>query len=183
MAKLISKTYGEALYELAMEENIVDELLLEVQMVRKIFAEDTDFIRFMNHPQVTREEKADVIEHSLKGRVSDNLTGFIELIVEKGRFKSIDSIFAYFIDAVKEQKGIGIAYVSTPMALSEIQKSEISEKLLSTTRYNEMEMNYQIDVSLIGGMVIRIGDRVVDTSIKSKLYALTKNLQKIQLQK
>ena len=55
------------------------------------------------------------------------------------------------------------------------------QRLLQTTKYESFEMNYLVDASLIGGMVIRIGDRVVDTSIKTKLYELSKSLKKIQV--
>lgn len=181
MAKLISKTYGEALYELAIEENKVDVLLEEVTVTRDVFANNEDFNKFMNNPRVTKEEKIAVLENSFKGKVSDDITGFLELIAEKGRFGEIISILDFFIAAVKELKKVGTAYVSTAVPLDEIQKSQIVEKLLETTRYETMEMNYSVDESLIGGMVIRIGDRVVDSSIKSKLYELTKELQKIQM--
>ena len=67
------------------------------------------------------------------------------------------------------------------MELSAQQKADVEKKLSDTTGFTTLEMNYSIDKSLIGGMVIRIGDRVVDTSIKTKLAELTKNLNKIQL--
>ena len=63
----------------------------------------------------------------------------------------------------------------------EIQKEAVKKKLLDTTDYVSMEMNYGIDESLIGGMVIRIGDRVVDSSIKTKLEGLKRELVSIQL--
>ena len=69
-----------------------------------------------------------------------------------------------------------MAFVTTPAELSEAQKKAVQEKLLATTRYSSMEMNYQTDESLIGGMVIRIGDRVVDSSIRSRLESLRKSL-------
>ena len=68
------------------------------------------------------------------------------------------------------------------MELSEVQKKQIEDRLLETTSYKEMEMTYAVDESLIGGMVIRIGDRVVDSSVKTKLEELTKQLRQIQLQ-
>ena len=91
------------------------------------------------------------------------------------------AVFDYFIGLVKEQKGIGIAYVETPAELTDEQKKQVEEKLLETTRYQSFEMHYTCDESLIGGMVIRIGDRVVDSSIRTKLYELSKNLKNIQL--
>ena len=69
-----------------------------------------------------------------------------------------------------------MAYVTSAMELSQARKKEIEEKLLSTTSYKSMEMNYSVDESLIGGLVIRIGDRVVDSSIKTKLEGLKREL-------
>ncbi len=181
MAKLISKTYGEALYELAIEENKVDVLFDEVSDTREVIVNNEEFTKFMNNPNVTKEEKLDVLEKSFKGRVSDDMTGFLELIADKGRFGEIISILDFFIAAVKEQKKIGTAYITTAMPMTEIQKSQLVKRLLETTKYETMEMNYDVEEDLIGGMVIRIGDRVVDSSVKSKLYELTKELQKIQL--
>ena len=57
----------------------------------------------------------------------------------------------------------------------------VTDKLLATTKYVEFEMNYNVDKSIIGGIIIRIGDRVFDSSIKSQLDNLTKQLKKIQL--
>lgn len=71
--------------------------------------------------------------------------------------------------------------MATPMELSDRQKAEVEKRILDTTAFKKLEMNYSVDKSLIGGMVIRIGDRVVDTSIKTKLAELTKELNKIQL--
>ena len=76
---------------------------------------------------------------------------------------------------------LGVAYVSTPSELSDTQKSLIEKKLLDTTDYVKMEMNYSVDEKLIGGMKIRIGDRIVDSSISTKLNELAKNLRRIQL--
>ena len=69
----------------------------------------------------------------------------------------------------------------TAIELSGEHKEKVEQKLLETTSYEKFEMNYEVDSSLIGGMVIRIGDRIVDSSIRTKLYELSKNLRKIQL--
>ena len=101
--------------------------------------------------------------------------------MKKDRFGEICNILEYFISRVKEYKGIGVATVTTPMELNEAQKSAVCAKLLETTSYREMEMHYQVDEALIGGMVIRIGDRVVDSSVATKLEELKRQLLKIQL--
>jgi len=181
MAKLVSKTYGDALFELATEENKEDILLEEAEGIKKLITENDEFLKMMNHPQITREEKETIIENIFKGKISDEMTGFLRLLVINGRFSELESVIDYFIAKIKEYKKIGIAYVVTPLELSDKQKSDIEQKLLDTTKYEKMEMNFDIDESLIGGMTIRIGDRVIDSSIKSKLNKLTKELKNIRL--
>ena len=181
MAKLVGATYGEALFELAVEEGREEELMNEVILLRELLSENPDFGKLMNHPKVLKEDKLEVLEAVFKGRVSEELVGFLHLIVSKDRYGEIDSILDYFIDEVKQVKGIGVAYVATALDLSEAKKKEVEQKLLSTTSFTRMEMHYQVDESLIGGMVIRIGDRVVDSRIRSKLSGLERELLKVQL--
>ena len=78
-------------------------------------------------------------------------------------------------------KGIGVAYVTTPIELSDIQKKNIEKRLLETTGFKEMEMHYDLDGSLIGGMQIRIGDRVVDSSIHTKITKMQQDMMKVMV--
>ena len=181
MAKLISKTYGDALFELAVEKNKVDVLLEEIEQLQKVLSENDEFGRLMNHPKIIKEEKIQVAKDVFGGRVSEELLGFLTIIITKDRYKDIDAILDYFVAEVKRYKGIGIATVTTAVPLKEEQCKKIEQKLLETTEFTKMEMHYKLDESLIGGMVVRIGDRVVDSSIKTKLSELQKELLKVQL--
>lgn len=183
MAKLVSRTYGEALFEAAVESggDRAGELLEEIDAVRKILAENPRFDELMEHPGITKQEKLEVVRTVFGGRASAELVNFLEIIVSKERYRDLPAVFDYFTARVKEQKKIGIAQVTTARELSPDQKSAVKAKLLETSGYREMEMNYHTDASLIGGMVIRIGDRVVDSSIRTKLDSLTKQLLQIQL--
>ena len=181
MAKLVSKVYGDALFDAARESGRMDSIYEEVQSLQKILKENEDFRKMMENPKVMREDKESVIETVFGGRISDEIVVLMKLLIVKGRYSKIDSVFDYFIGQVKEEKKIGIAYVSTAVELTDVQKEQIVKRLLDTTGYESFEMNYSVDTSLIGGMVIRIGDRVVDTSIRTKLYELSKSLKKIQV--
>lgn len=181
MAKLVSKTYGEALFELAVEEGKEDEFLLEITKLKELLSENPDFSKLMNHPKILKEEKLDVVDTVFKGRISEELLGFLRLIVIKDRYIDIDDILDYFISEVKSLKGIGIANVVTAIPLSDEQKKSVVKRLLETTEYNTMEMHYDVDESIIGGMVIRIKDRVVDSSIQTKLNKLQRELLSLQV--
>lgn len=181
MAKLVSKTYGDALFELALEQNAVDELSKEVQVVSEALRENEELMKLLEHPKIVKEEKLQIVENIFKGRVSDDLTGFLQLIVNKDRYGEIYAILDVFMDRVREYKRIGVASVTTAVELREEQKQAVTDKLLATTDYESFEMKYAVDAALIGGMVIRIGDRVVDSSIKHKLELMSRDLMKIQL--
>lgn len=181
MAKLVSKTYGDALFKLAIEENILDTTASEAQAVLDAFAENDELSKLLNHPKVTREEKIKVIENIFKGNYSDTIVGFLVIIVQKGRYNDIPSIFEYFLEQVMEYKNIGTAKVTSAVPLSKEEKAEVEKRLLEVTKYVEFNMDYTVDPALIGGLVIRIGDRVVDSSIRTKINSMAKELMKIQL--
>lgn len=181
MAKLVSNTYGEALFELAVEEGKEDLFMEEIGAVRKAIDENPDFSKLMEHPRILKENKLEVLENVFKGRISDELLGFLSIVVTKDRYDMIDGIFDYFISRQKELKGIGVAAVSTATELSGDMKKQIESRLLETTSYKSMEIDYKVDPELIGGIVIRIGDRVVDSSVRTKLNKLQRELLNVQL--
>ena len=181
MAKLVSETYGDALFGLGLEKGLVDSLMAEIEEMREILSGNPDFSRLMNHPDIGRDDKLGILSKVFEGRLSDTLFGFIRVLVVKGRYGAIDDIFTYYTDRYKEYHRIGVAYVTSAMELTEGQREKIEKRLLETTDFAKMEMHFSVDTGLIGGLVIRIGDRVVDSSIRSRLDGLQRQLMKVQL--
>lgn len=181
MAKLISKTYAQALFELAVEENKTALFLEEVTGLLEVLRANAEFRQFMNHPKIPKEEKIQVVKNVFEGKLSKELVGFLVTIIEKDRYTEIEAILLEVIASIKEYNNIGTAYVTTAIALEDREKKEIEKRLLATTKYQTIECSYKIDKDLIGGMVIRMGDRVVDSSIRTKLDKLERQLLAIQL--
>ncbi len=181
MAKLVSKTYGDALFAVALEEDRMDEFFEASKAVSEILRTNEDFSKLMNHPKIIKEDKVKIVEETFATRIPKEMVGLMTLMVEKGRANEMITVFDYFVSLVKEEKKIGNADVTTAVALSDAQKEKVEQRLLETTDYRTFEMCYHVDSSLIGGMVIRIGDRIVDSSIKTKLYDLSKQLKSIQV--
>ena len=169
MAKLVSKTYGDALFEVALENNQLDSMLEEVKAVSAAIVSNEDLTKLMNHPKIVKEEKIKVIEDIFTGKVSKELVGLMRMVVEKDHYNELNDVFLYFINQVKEYKNIGTAYVTSAIELNDSQKQAVLKRLLETTKYVEFEMHYDVDAALIGGMKIRIGDRVVASSIQTTL--------------
>ena len=182
MAKLISKIYGDALFDLCLEQQNLDAVTGEVEAVQAALQENPELMQFFMNPDICKSEKIDFVERVFKGRVSDDLVGFLRIIVTKERSNEMGRILEYFIDRVKAHNKIGVAYVTTPTELSDEWKIRIEKRLLETTKYVKMETSYGVDPTLIGGMVIRIGDTVVDSSIRTKLAGLSHKLMNTSLE-
>ena len=180
MAKRVSSIYGNALFELAAEENKMDALLSEVQTLQQILLENADLLSLLNHPEVS---KLDLLKNIFSGRASDEILGFLNIIVEKDRQKDIPKIFEYFVDKAKEYKGIGKVKVVSATELSARQKEKLTKRLLETTKYTSFEVDYQVDPSVLGGLIIRIEDRVLDSSLKTQIEKLSKGLSKLSVEK
>ncbi len=176
MARQVNTTYGSALFEVAMETNTLDSTLEEVTFVKQTFLENDELMKLLLHPNIEKEAKISVVESIYKGKIADEITGLLTMLINKGHQKEIISVLDYVINAIKEEKGIGIAHISSAVELSKEQKEKIEKKLLDTTDYKEIEGNYDVDKTLIGGLVIRISDTVVDSSLKTQIANLSKSL-------
>lgn len=181
MAKLVSKVYGEALYDLAVEKDELEGVLEEVLTVSDILKENEEFIALMQHPELDPQQKGQIVRDVFAGRVSDDITGFMLAVEEKGRFGEILAILDFFIHEARKELGVGEVFVTSAISLSEDQKKKIEDRVLATTTFQKLIVEYQVDAGLIGGLVIRIGDRVVDSSIRTELATMARELSRIQL--
>jgi F-type H+-transporting ATPase subunit delta len=181
MAKLAASTYGDALFELAVEQSKADALYDEAQAVITAFEDNGEVAKLLNHPKIDKVEKIKFIKDVFGKFVSGDMTGLLTIMVEKDRQADIIAALEYFCNEILEYKKIGTATVTTAKPLDEKTKAAVVDKLLKTTDYKDFNMIYKVDESLIGGMVIRIKDRVIDSSIKTKLDEMTKDLKKVQL--
>lgn len=182
MDQLVSKRYAKAIFELAVEDQKTDRLLQEAAAVRKAVEENPQWIQFLENPGVLMEEKLRTTEQILKERVSNEMTAFFCVIVKNKRSEQLPEILSELMTQIEEYQGTGRIQVISAAELKSFQKKKIREIMIKTTGYRKLEMQYAIDPSLIGGMKIRLKDRVIDSSIKSRLERMQSQLMKISLE-
>ena len=162
MASRVDKIYGDANISVKTDEDDLLEALEEAKAVKEILDSNTDFVNFLNHPQITKEEKMEAAKNVFDGRVSDDMTGFLMIIIKKGRFKEFDGIFTYIISNIKRQLGIGALHVTSAMPLSQEQKDKILKKVgeeateivIAAKNPNPNEIKYEIADFLYHMMVL-----------------------------
>ncbi|MCR4928184.1 MAG: ATP synthase F1 subunit delta [Lachnospiraceae bacterium] len=181
MADKIVRVYAGAVFDSAYSAGKLEEIYAQSGKMYELLSDNPDLLRILVHPDIQIEEKEGIIERTFKGRVMDELYGLMLLLLEKGRIGHIEDILSGIISLCKEAKGIGEVYVKTPIEMKASQKEALKKKLLSDTKYTSLEFHFGIDESLLSGMVIRIGDRVVDSSAATRLKNMTRQLKMLQI--
>ncbi len=176
MAKLVSKVYGDAYVSVVSEKNNLIDALEEIKSVKNILLENVEIIELLDSPKMDDEEKIDFIKGIFENHISVDSLGFLLTIIEKKRQAELIPILDYVIDCVKELLLIGKATVTTALPLDDSKKERIEDELLKSSHYKSLEVEYVVDESIIGGIVIRIGDRVVDSSVKTRIDKMRKML-------
>lgn len=176
MAKLVSKVYGDAYVSVVSEKNNLIDALEEIKSVKNILLENVEIIELLDSPKMDDEEKIDFIKGIFENHISVDSMGFLLTIIEKKRQAELLPILDYVIDCVKELLLIGKATVTTALPLDDSKKERIVDELLKSSHYKSLEAEYVVDESIIGGIVIRIGDRVVDSSVKTRIEKMRKML-------
>ena len=92
MAKIVAKVYSDALFELALEKNEIDQVAQEIQVLKDTLAENAELLQYLNHPKVSNDEKVETIENIFKDKFSETTVGFLVIVVTKGRYNELDSI-------------------------------------------------------------------------------------------
>ena len=173
MAGLVEKTYGDALFELILEDG-ADKLpaaKAELAAVNSIITDIPELIKLSKTPTVEKEEKLGLIESAFKGRLSEYIYNFLMVLMEASRLEYFGKITEYFGERCNEHLGIAEITVVTCQPLSEKAKKDLSakmEKLLG----KKIEMKEEVDTSIIGGIVVKNGNTTLDGSVRARLRAL-----------
>ena len=178
MAKLVESVYGDALFAAAKEQGCLALVRSEAEELLQILDKNPDYIRILTHPAIEKDEKLGLINEAFAERLHPLLTGTIYTLIDRDHSAKLEKTLDAFIALSLEEEGIGVAYVTSGFELSETQKKAIEDKLIATTRYDRMRMNYIVDRTIIGGLKIQLGDKLVDSSISTKLETLRKSLER-----
>ena len=172
----ISQRYALALYELSKESNKTDEFTTNIISFIKVFNSNENLRNFVKDPTYSSEDQKKIFEKVLNiMNLNKIVKNFFTLLIIKKRIFFIDKIIDEFLKIVSFKKGeISAKLISSKKidekTLLEIQK-EISENMKGS-----IKLNYKIDESLIGGIVLQVGSLMIDTSIKSKLQKYKKTM-------
>ncbi|HHX60967.1 MAG TPA: ATP synthase F1 subunit delta [Epulopiscium sp.] len=180
MAQLVLRPYATALFDLAKEQNQVVEFEEQVKVVIETIEENPQFMDLLLHPKIIVDEKIQLIDTVFSGKVADEITGILTIIVKKGRQNVLINILQLFLEMVSEDQGVIKATITSAVELNNEQLAQIKGKIENSTK-KDVKLHAEVNQDLIGGMIIRVGDKVVDASIAGRLQTLKEGLTNLRL--
>ena len=169
---LISDRYASALYDLAVEKKIVGLVLEDLTFLQKCIQENKDLKLLAKSPLITSSDKLNIFEKILSKQKADNLTNtFLKVISSNRRFAKLSSIISQFMNINSQKRGNVLADVTSADELSDIQKNVIKDQLKQTLG-EKLSLNFNVDRKIIGGLIIKVGSKMIDSSLATKINKL-----------
>nr|WCH55320.1 ATP synthase CF1 subunit delta [Hypnea brasiliensis] len=165
----IALPYAEALLEYASENKIINDMNSNLLAIQSLLAESMDFQVLLNNPLTTKEIKKNIIFKLLSNQVNIFLLNFLLVLVDRRRISLINLIIDKYFELAYKLDSITIVNISTSVALTEAQQEALINKLKTMTNSQTVKLEMNIDASLLGGFIIQIGSKVIDTSLAGKL--------------
>jgi F-type H+-transporting ATPase subunit delta len=178
----IAKKYSQALFSLAKEEDNLVKYREEINEVWDLIKKTDDLKNSLFHPRIMPEDKKSIINKLFAKGLSGNVFNFLNLLVDKRRMFYIESIIKEFNQLVNNDENILEVGVTSAIEIDDSLKKKLQGKLEKQLDY-EIIFQHRVDPEIIGGIIIRIGDKIIDGSIQYELNSLRERLKQIPVSK
>lgn len=175
MANKIAQTYALSLFEVAQEEKREELLLSQLADVCALAREYPQLLQLLGSPMVSKEERAELIDEDFAGRIDQYLLNFLKILAEGGRISHLHEIEKAFRELYYQRENIQEAIAVTAVPMSTEMQQKLTAKLEKSTGKRILLKN-QVDESVTGGVVLKIGNRQMDDSIKARLEAVRRQI-------
>jgi F-type H+-transporting ATPase subunit delta len=170
----IADRYASAIFELAAEQNKLDEIGQELKDIAHAIREYPDLARLLHHPLVTPADKIETLLKLAAG-ATETTRNFLQVVVDKGRQSALPDIAVAYNTKLDARLKRVQAIATTAVNLDDDARS-LLQKQLSEYLAQEVSLETRVDPAILGGVVVRVGDRLIDGSIKGRRRELAANL-------
>lgn len=171
MLNQLAQTYAQAVYELAAEHKILDEVQAQLEFVADTIAGHADLRALMEHPLIPSQAKKDTVTRIFGGELTDFVSNFLLLLIDKRREAALPAIVRQYVDIANRVQNITIAEVVTARPLTEEQQKALTVKLSEVTGSNII-LETAVDQQILGGVIVKIGEKLIDASLIRRLESL-----------
>jgi F-type H+-transporting ATPase subunit delta len=169
MTAEITTPYAQALMAIAKDANAADQVGQEVSDLLEVLDSSEELSTFLMNPLMTAEPKKGVLRQIAEGKVSPFLLSFLLLLVDRGRVTLLPEILKQYQALLRELNQTVLANVTSAVELSDDQKNAIRDRVKAMTDARNVELSVEIDLSLLGGLIVEVGSQVIDASLRGQL--------------
>ena len=179
--KSLATGYAQALFEVASERGGADDIEKDLEGIKDLLRSNREFRDILYHPSIIKTDKKNLIDKIIAPQCSSKwVRNLIYILVDRRREKMLDYLPDVFKGVAKRIKGVVSVKVQTAIPLTEDRLANLQESLKKLTK-KKVELETEVNNEIIGGMVIRIENKIIDGSVINHLKNLKKNLLKTAL--
>ena len=167
----VASRYAKSLLDLALEKGILEQVQQDMVLFNKTVTDNRDFALFLSNPIVNHGKKLTILQRLFAGKVNDLTLKFFIIITQKNREAVLATVATEFEKQYNELKGIAIAHVTTAVPLTPTARVQLIQQITQQTG-KTIQLKEHVDPSLIGGLIVRVGDTQLDDSIRTNLRNL-----------
>lgn len=173
---LIADRYAEALVKIAKDGKLTfEKISADLNSINEILSQSKDLYEILINPVVSIENKKEIIDRVFSNEIDALIINFLKILVDKNRFNAFDEIISSYNKAIDKVNNISRVDVTSAVEMNDEAKNKLKNKLEEKMKLNVI-LNLNVNPDIIAGLVIKIGDNVIDMSLKHKLEDLSKNI-------
>lgn len=164
----LSREYAEALFSLALEEGKKQEYYDDLFSVDSILSQNEEYLSILSNPAISKAEKIEMVTAAFSSAVCENVMSFICILCEKGNIRLMSSCAQEYKKLLDASNKVSEVVVKSSVELTFEQKRKLKEKL--EKKYNTfVEIEYIVDAELLGGLIVELDGKVIDSSVRGRL--------------
>ena len=167
--------YSKALFELALEQELIEDVRSDLEMIQDVCAENPEFQQTLNNPLIEEKVKSKVLKEIFETKVTPLTFKFLQLLSRKRRIGFLLEMIDNYLQKVLDHQGILSCLLISSRPV-EIDQIEAIKGRIEAMTDKSVIFSHQIDNSVIGGFIVKIKDTVIDLSIKTQLEMLRRQL-------
>lgn len=173
---IIADRYADALVEIAKGGQLTfEKISTDLGLINNTLTQSKDLNEFLTNPIVSTEDKKLIIEKVFSGEIDVLIVNFLKVLVDKNRFTVFGEVLESYNKSLDDVNNISRIKVTSAVELSKEAKSKLKKKLETKLKKNVL-LDLDINSDIIAGLVIKIGDNIIDMSLKHKLEDLSRNI-------
>jgi len=172
---IIANRYAVAVMSLAEKQDMFDKFDMDLALVKETVNENKDLKDFLEHPLIQSNDKKDVIDSIFREHVSLSILNLVKLLIDKNRILILSALASHYKVLLKKKRNISTAQIITAIEIDEDTRNRVKEKL-ERVFSQSIEIETAIDKEIIAGMVVKVGDKIIDGSIKTKFENMKKQV-------